>query len=266
MGKFSILLFLLAATLPKARAQTWEGGIFMGASNYKGDIAPTIDYGETHFSYGILGKANINRFWSIQLAYQRAYFSADEANYGPHARRMLSFESQVDEIGLTAEYHFLPFRMGHQALPYTPYFFTGVSYIGYVPKAKLGGESYVLQQNPTEGQGFEGPGEERSSNQITFPVGMGFKFALGRKWDLAVHAATRILTNDYFDDVGTGYPNQESQPGEVAQRLANPSLLSENPVSDVEGKQRGDHMNTDYLYFTGISITYKLSDPTCYRF
>lgn len=261
---FAMILCLLLSI--QAHGQSWEGGIFTGASNYRGDLAPEMVWGETHFSFGLLAKANVSPFWSFQLAYNRGNISADETNYEPHAQRMLAFESFVDEIALTAEYHFLPFRLGFQGKRYTPYFFTGISYIGYSPQVTLGDQTYVLSQVPTEGQDVEGVTAQKGTNEFAIPVGGGFKYALGRKVDISLHASTRILTEDYIDDVSQSYPGQENLPSEIDRFLANPSLTTDNPVSDVEGKQRGNQQAVDFLYFAGISLTYKLSDPACYNF
>jgi hypothetical protein len=267
---FQRLAFLVSTLLLMSiglRAQTWEAGLFLGGSNYKGDVAPQLESSETNGAIGLLLRYNAHPHWAFRLAYHRGSLTADERNYEPHAQRRLSFETSLDEISLVTEFHFVPYGVGIRPKRLTPYFMVGVSYMGYLPHTFIGDEEFLLVRNPTEGQGRGGPGTEEGSNQIAFPIGGGLKVSVSRRVDMVLSVSTRILTEDYIDDVSTGYPDPDALNNEVERILANPSITTNNPVPFVEGKQRGDHFeNGDFVYFAGIQFVYKFSDPACYQF
>src|SRR5687768_18471951 len=102
-------LLLFAASLlilSGVRSQQWESGIFLGASNYMGDLAPNgVVMSETHGAVGWLVRHNLNDLITLRLGVTYGKISGSDANSSDQNTRIrnLSFRSDIYEGSLLAE-------------------------------------------------------------------------------------------------------------------------------------------------------------------
>ena len=187
--------------------------------------------------------------------------SVSEGRY----ERNISFKSNISEISLVAEFHplfiFINWLNRDNEPPrLSPYLAAGVGFFSFNPQAKLNNNWIDLQPLSTEGQGFaEYPNRKvYKLKQLSFPVGVGFKYELSPAINLRFEIIDRITTTDYLDDLSTRYvnPNLFSKYFTGTQ-LANAQALNdrrsktnpEYPINPNGGQLRGNPKNKD-SYFT----------------
>ncbi|GAB4404984.1 MAG: hypothetical protein OHK0053_30690 [Microscillaceae bacterium] len=184
----------------------------------------------------------------------------------------------------------------------TPYLFGGIGLISHNPQARgpgaFRGNWIDLQPLGTEGQGQPGYEAPYKLIQPVIPFGLGVKFRLGYRWDMAFEAGMRYTFFDHLDDVSGDYPDPgdlrdagDSQP--LIYRLSNRSLESEAAFRGLDrtdldllinqlppgvidfvgsdgrtystfngygrrGEQRGNPRTNDIYVLTGFHLTYLL--------
>ncbi|MGB0430344.1 MAG: DUF6089 family protein [Bacteroidia bacterium] len=261
------ILLLFVSIIPAiAYSQTNEIGVEVGASNYLGDLAPSIAIRETHPEFGAYIKKNRpNGFVSWKYGLYLATISGNDQNFKQNQTRNLDFKSQLIEASVQFEFNFQKFFIGLRAEDFSPYIFAGLGATYFNPKGTYNGEYINLKPLSTEGQGLPNGPKPYSNFSAVAPVGIGTKWVIGRRWNLYAHTGFRFSFTDYLDDVsGTYYDNSvifESK-GNVAAYMANKSP-DQIFITD---KQRGNPQRNDWYFFTGVSISYWLLDKECFNF
>lgn len=112
------------------QAQIHEIGVFLGGSNYIGDIGPTTYINPNEPAIGILYKWNKSPRHSYRISYiqsqiiSRDFDSKEVSRY----ERGFNLENNVKELSLGLEFNFFDFNL-HEGKPkLTPYVATGLSY------------------------------------------------------------------------------------------------------------------------------------------
>jgi len=260
--KIALFLFLLPLT---TQAQHLEGGVFLGASTYYGDLDPAnLHLESTHFGYGLLGRYNVNDYVNIRLGINRGTLSADDANQDDEGirARNLSFRSTLTEISLIPEFNILGFNPYDRII--SPYVFLGLSYFRFNPEAEYEGQFIPLQPLGTEGQGMPGRQTRYNLSEFAVPFGVGVKFSVSEYWNIGFEAGWRWTFTDYLDDVSTTYVDRDDlivASGENAANLANRTgeYLGTEPIN-IPGAGRGNPNTNDWYVFTGITFTYNFLD------
>jgi hypothetical protein len=129
------------------------------------------------------------------------------------------------------------------------------------PKAEYNGSVYRLQPLGTEGEGLVPSRPKYALFQFCIPVGIGFKYTLGRQWGVGLELGIRKTFTDYIDDVSTTYFDFASYPGQydpLAPKLADRSDGTK-PENTLPGAQRGDNRENDTYMFAIFSVNYKLN-------
>ena len=214
----AILLFF---SLSELFAQSSELGVFVGGSNYSGDLNSdvyTVKF--IHPAVGLIYRHNWNPHYSFK---SNVYYGTVSAYDVKSSDANLSFESTLIEGSAQIEFNFFPYEIGSIDLsPATPYVFTGLAGFYFNPKSENGA---ALQPVQTEGVKY-------SLIQVAIPMGMGLKFLLGN-FTLGLEAGARKTFTDYLDDVSTIYVKT--------------------------GRQRGNSQDKDWYMFGGITLTVKIS-------
>ncbi len=214
----SLKLLLIAFLFPLVlSAQQWEGGIFLGGSNYEGDVVvPSLfELSETNFGYGLLIRYHMKPQWALRGNLFFGKMTGTDLNFTDPAwrqQRGFSFESSLTEISLKLEWsplakdHWLdlnhPDRYndeGKYKKTWTPYLFAGI------------GAAFV---DPTpdfnENDGFnatklslinQDKNADISSIVPAIPLGAGFKFDLSPKTILGIEGGFRPPLTDYLDGI-----------------------------------------------------------------
>lgn len=264
-------------------------GVSINAMNYVGEVDP----GPSFLAPGIkFTRENLGVFYTKRLYprysfrasaswgrikgddYQNASFNDKDIN---RKFRNLSFRNDIFEIKADVIIDLWENRGRYtKRADYVPFMFVGLAYFHHNPKALYHGQWVALQPLKTEGKSY-------SLNQIALPIGLGFRYKLGKQWDLSFEMGWRFTLTDYLDDVSKSYVDKASfGSNQVAKDLSDRSgeLVTNteiNPyvqqhqggfVADPNsssgyringygkaGDQRGDH-NRDWYIVTGFHLAY----------
>jgi Domain of unknown function (DUF6089) len=224
MKRFIVLLFI--GFLSNINAQIHEVGVFLGGSNYVGDIGPTTYINPNETAFGLLYKWNKSQRHSWRFSYTKTKLAADDKNSDSKARkqRNLSFENSFHEISAGLEFNFLKFNQHNFDKIWTPYVYSGLSYTRY------------------DGLYFEDlnyPKKNDTQSAIAIPMIVGLK--------------TKFLNNWVFGaEVGARYSFKDDIDGS-------------NPKDDKLANLRFGNINSnDWYVFSGFTITYTFGEKPCY--
>lgn len=251
-----ILLFFVAHS---CIAQEWQAEIGAGVAGYNGDLT------KRNFSFKTIGpELNIGFKYSFDnLIILRGDISwahvkgDDKFNKEELRTRNLRFQTNILEGSLCAEVNLLE----PEIFTVYPYLFGGIGVFHFNPYTydKTNTKRY-LQPLGTEGQGLpQYPGRKKYSlTQFSFPMGIGIKFRLNDKYDLAYEIGYRVLTTDYLDDVSTTYVDLEALSlarGPIAAELSSRHDLGFQGVDAV----RGNPGVKDWYYFGNFKLIFHLN-------
>ncbi|MBC7641573.1 MAG: hypothetical protein H7174_04435, partial [Flavobacterium sp.] len=139
MKRFFILSLTVLLT-NMASSQIHELGVFVGGSNYIGDIGPTDFVKPNNLAFGFLYKWNKSPRHSWRFSYLQSTISSADSKSESLAKnqRDLSFENSIKEFSAGLEFNFLDFNLHDQKRKVTPYIYSGLTYFIYTEKFFLG--------------------------------------------------------------------------------------------------------------------------------
>lgn len=273
---FTFFLFLLFS-LQFSSAQNHQAGVFLGASNYVGDLVPgVVQLNETHAAVGAYGQIGLHPYLSFRASLMYGKISGSDANNKDIQlqARNLSFQSSILEGSFQLIGHLLG---GKRA--FDPFVFVGIAGFRFNPEANYEGEWIELQPLGTEGQGTVFGGERKYNRvQLSIPMGGGFQIHTKNSLVWGIEMGYRKTFTDYLDDVSTVYPNRSqllAANGELAVALSDRSgELTGNDGFMEEGTERGGADYKDGYFFLGITVGLQLGDGRigggkgmgCYKF
>lgn len=275
------LLFTFFVTLSGTYAQKIEFGLFLGASNYFGDLSnDAIMLNQTHPSGAVIGRYNLSEKWAVKgfVGYGRISGTDKDANSSTKKLRNLDFYSDVFEVSTHLEFNLVRNSYKYNATrKLIPYLFAGVGIFNFNPKTTLNGKEYELQPLATEGQGTTNYNDRQkyALTQVCIPFGIGFKKRVGRHWTVGLEIGARYTFSNYLDDIGGVYadPRVVGRASGVppadgslhpAQLLSDRSweLTPDGTVAFHEGDKRSmKKIDINDMYFMGgITFTYVFSN------
>lgn len=274
--RWYVLLILLTSLFRITSQSVPEVGIFAGGSYYLGDLNPYQHFNNTKFAGAFLFRDQIKRSdrlsYRLQIGFGTVEANDAESNDPSAVNRNLSFRSRILEIGPMLEIHFLPYEIGSDKRPFTPYLFLGATYMKMNPMTQYNENWIELQSLGTEGQGSTLSNKKLYKlNQISLPVGIGFKFNMTERWALGFEYGIRKTFTDYLDDVSGNYVNPSllaETNGTLAAELADQSLNNEASFANVGGQSiaRGNPNNKDWYVFAGVTLCFRVIEySTCPR-
>ncbi|WP_340077809.1 DUF6089 family protein [Leptobacterium sp. I13] len=223
MGK-NILMIIALIGANVGVAQNHELGVFIGGSNYVGDIGPTNYINPNNIAYGVLYKWNRNSRFSYRASYTMTDIEANDldSDSGSRQQRGLKFKNTVRELSAGIEFNFLDFDLHNFRNPITPYVYGGISYFSYTSLSfNVFGETV----------------DNGNKNTFAIPMVVGVKAKIGRHLILGAEVGVRYALTDNLD-------------GSNPENL--PSLRFGNINSD------------DWYVFSGITLTYSFGRDACF--
>lgn len=198
-----LLLLLLPITISLYGQRSSEAGLFIGASNYMGDFAPTpIAANETKWVVGGQYRYMLNPKLGIRGGVNYGRFSGDYFNKPNNNTRDLQMELDLLEVTLQGEWHFLAKGRFNNAgvfnRQFSPYIGLGIG-VAF-------GEAEVTGPNNDR---LRYPEPDDKSAFLVFPMALGLRMDLSEDLILTGEFGLRATTTDYFDGVSqTGNPNK----------------------------------------------------------
>ncbi len=275
LKKFILSALAITGFVFSAAAQDIEGGIFIGTTEYQGDLSKSqLTISQTKPSFGILGRYYFGPRFDVAANINYGWIAGDDKDYGgDRARRALNFRTNIFEVGVHGELNILPYISNSKRYRFAPYVFAGIALYHFNPTGvdPLTGKTVDLQPLTTEG---EAP---YSLWQMAIPYGIGVKYSLGHFWNLGFEIGQRKLFTDYLDDVSGNFVNATayaklSAEGKV---MADPGYynsiqytkgLPDPVINSTKTLARGNADKSDMYLFAGFTITKTLRRFTCTNF
>ena len=169
------------------QAQIHEVGVFLGGSNYIGDVGSTTYISPNKLAVGLLYKWNKSPRHSYRFSYIQSEITSNDLDSEEASRnqRGIRFDNNIKEASLGLEFNFFDFNLHESNTKITPYVFSGVSY--FLSK-------YTLTDT---GITIEGRTERRKS--IAIPMIVGIKSNLSPSLILALETGARYTLTDNID-------------------------------------------------------------------
>ena len=224
MNKIFNLLLCLFPFIA-AQAQIHEIGVFIGGSNFIGDVGSTTYVSPNKPAFGLLYKWNKSPRHSYRFSYTQSKIAANDTDSKEVSRnqRGYRFENSVKEVSLGLEFNFFDFNLHDMKPKITPYFHSGISYLRH-------DELYVVSGQTKK--------EERSGS-FAIPFNLGIKSNISRSFIIAAEVGARYTFTDNLD--GSNPKNENLKP-----------------------LQFGNINNNDWYVFSGVTLTYTFGNKPCY--
>ena len=221
----TILIFIF--TIPLCHSQTHEIGVFLGGSNFIGDVGATTYIAPNQLAIGGIYKWNRSPRHSFRFSLIYSDLEGNDLKSDDPRRqeRGYQFNNQIIEASLGIEFTFFDFDLHDGRSKATPYLYSGISAAFY--------DNFFFTR-----QGVF-TSENTSSLAYGIPMVLGFKVKFMENFVLATEIGARYTFSDEID-------------GSVPD------------AKELEGLSFGNLNNNDWYVFTGITLTYTFGNKPCY--
>jgi hypothetical protein len=224
MNKFFTLLLCLFPFIA-AQAQIHEFGVFIGGSNFIGDVGPTTYVAPNKLALGLLYKWNKSPRHAYRASFTQSNITSNDSDSKEAGRnqRGYRFENTVKELSLGLEFNFFDFNLHDMRNKITPYLYSGITYFRHDKLYIFSGETR----------------EYGRSGTFAIPFNVGVKSNITPNFIIAAELGTRYTLSDNLD--GSNPKDKELKP-----------------------LQFGNINNNDWYVFSGITLTYTFGNKPCY--
>jgi hypothetical protein len=220
------ILILSILSIQLSTAQINEIGVFLGGSNFIGDVGATDYIAPNQFAIGGLYKWNRSKRHSYRASVIFSELQGiDKDSDDPRRiQRGYEFSSKITEISLGMEFTFLDFNLHSGEKLGTPYLYSGIT--------------VAHHDNHYFASGVQ-TSENTSSWAYGIPMALGFK--------------TNFLENFILGfEIGARYTFSDELDGSVPER------------ESLQSQRFGNINNNDWYVFSGITLTYTFGENPCY--
>ncbi len=223
MKKFILFIVFICITTT-SKAQINEIGVFLGGSNYIGDIGSEYYINPNNFMGGIIYKKNINPRVALRGTFTYAQIAASDANATNRERyfRGLRFTNSIKELAIGLEFNYFEYNIANYRNTHTPYLLIELAAFNYNVVSGGAAPNYTY----------------KSKTSFAIPFGIGYKAKLFQDFAIAFELRARYT---FVDDID--YNNN---------KIDTDKLTFGNPNSN------------DWYMLSGISIVYTFGRPPCY--
>jgi len=229
-NKFFFIFFFF---LSQSYSQKNELGIFIGGSNYVGDVGPTTFINPNDIIGGLIYKRNLNNRIGLRgsVSYGNLY-SSDRLPGSSNDRRIrgYNFINKFADFNIGFEFNFKDFDIEDESKQYTLYIHSGMSY--FINKFHKNN----LQPPPAAGTN---PNPLKNVNDFSLPISLGLKFKpLEKKITYGIEISANYSFTDDLDGSTT------------------PPPIGLGPF--------GGSLSNDWYFFSVFKITYIFGKHKCY--
>lgn len=219
-----IIISILSIQL--SYSQINELGLFLGGSNFIGDVGATNYISPNQLAFGGIYKWNRSKRHSYRVSVIFSELEANDLDSDDPRRvqRGYEFTNDLIEISAGIEFTFIDFNLHSGEKIGTPYLYSGISVAHH-------DNHYFLNGVRTS--------ENSSSWAYGIPMALGFKTTFVDNFILAIEVGARYTFSDEID-------------GSV-------------PDAKFRQEHRfGNINNNDWYVFSGITLTYTFGENPCY--
>lgn len=167
-------------------SQINEIGVFIGGTNYIGDIGKTNYISPNKIGGGVIYKYNLNPRIALRGTFSYLPIKADDANATNSIRkkRNYNFKNSIKELAVGIEYNFFEYDLSSSDKTSTPYILLGISGFSY---------SHIVSETTPNQYVF------KNKTSYTIPFGLGFKTKLIHNIAVAVETKVSYTFEDDLD-------------------------------------------------------------------
>ncbi|WP_298549980.1 DUF6089 family protein [uncultured Algibacter sp.] len=220
------ILILSILSIQLSDAQINEIGIFVGGSNFIGDVGATDYIAPNQLAIGGIYKWNRSKRHSYRATLIFSELEGIDINSDDPRRiqRGYEFSSKITELSVGMEFTFFDFNLHSGKKLGTPYLYSGIT--------------LAYHDNHYFENGIQTP-ENTSSWAYGIPMALGFKTNFLENFILGVEIGARYAFSDELDgSVPDGNQRQQFRIGNIN--------------------------NNDWYVFSGLTLTYTFGENPCY--
>jgi hypothetical protein len=178
------------------QAQIHEVGFFAGGSNYIGDIGPTDFVSPNKLAFGLLYKWNKSPRHSWRFSYVQSEITSNDMSSATNGRKQRGyrFDNSIKEVSLGLEFNFFDFNLHDSETKFTPYIYSGISYIAY--------DELFVELGETK--------KDYTDSAIAIPMVVGIKSNITPHLILGAEIGARYSLTDNLD--GSNPKNKNLEP------------------------------------------------------
>jgi Domain of unknown function (DUF6089) len=220
-----IFVLILLVIVSKSNAQIHEIGVFLGGSNYIGEVGKTNYINPNELAFGILYKWNKSPRHSYRFSLVQSQISANDldSKEGRRRERGYKFTNNITEASVGLEFNFFKFNLHEMDRVTTPYVYSGISYFAYNELYVFNGETKI----------------DYKDSALAIPIALGVKSNIMPHLILGAEVGVRFTYTDNLD--GSNPKNQ-----------------------NLQSLQFGNVNSKDWYVFSGFTLTYTFGNKPCY--
>ncbi|MFL0354181.1 DUF6089 family protein [Xanthomarina sp. GH4-25] len=225
--RYLTIIFFSIITIQLSHSQTHEIGVFLGGSNFIGDVGATTYIAPNKPAFGGIYKWNRSPRHSFRfsLIYSELEGKDSKSDDPRRQERDYNFNNHLVEASLGLEFTFLDFDLHAEKNKATPYLYSGIT-VAYHDNFFFTRQGVYTSENTT-------------SIAYGIPMVLGFKTNFLQSFVLAAEIGARYTFSDEIDGSVPDYDNDA------------PTAF-------------GNKNNNDWYVFTGITLTYTFGKKPCY--
>lgn len=226
MRQLTVIIITLFS-IQFSTAQIHEIGLYLGGSNFIGDVGATDYIAPKNLTIGGIYKWNRSPRHSYRISLLFSELEGIDKNSDDPSRQIrgLEFNSQIIELSAGMEFTFLDFNLHKGGFVSTPYLYTGVTVTKH-------DNFFLANSGQLEPEGTE-------SFAYGIPMVVGYKAAIAQHFVLAFEIGARYT---FSDEIDGSVPDAE----------------------ELQSRSFGNLNNNDWYTFTGVTLTYTFGRNPCY--
>ena len=175
------LLYILLLSSSITSAQLYEAGVFLGGSNYIGDIGSELYIQPNRIAVGGIAKFNYSPRITFRATgvYTRLYDNDSRSNNSFRQNRGLQFRNSILEAAIGVEFSFFKYSLNKTGFTQTPYI---IAQIGAVNYSSIGAN-----------------GDAKRTTSAVIPIGLGYKMKLMPNVGISIESSFRYTFKDVID-------------------------------------------------------------------
>lgn len=220
------IIIISILSIQYSHSQINELGVYVGGSNFIGDVGATNYISPNQLALGAVYRWNrsIRHSYRASLIYSEFEGNDSKSDDPRRKQRGLNFTNKIIEASVGMELTFFDFDLHSGEKLATPYLYSGITLSNYKDNYFLNGVQTI---------------ENGSSWAFGIPMAIGFKTTFIENFVLSAEVGARYTFTDAIDG---SYPNDTNH---AANRFGNIN-------------------NNDWYVFSGIILTYSFGQNPCY--